>query len=122
MSELSFNNTEIAFRSKSDADLNRAYWLFRMVASNTLIKIGTPLTNFALKAGLPVKGLIRQTIFKHFCGGETIEGCQAAIRTLHSQGVGTILDYSVEGEESEAALDHTYQEILRTVEYAAKHP
>lgn len=119
--ELSFNDTEIAFRSKSDADLNRAYWLFKVISSNFLTKVGPPMTNFALKAGLPIKGLIRQTIFKHFCGGETIEGCKAAIHSLAQQRVGTILDYSVEGEDSEEAFDNTYREILRTIEYAAGH-
>lgn len=119
--ELSFNDTEIAFRNKSDADLNRAYWLFKIISSNFLTQVGPPLTNFSLKIGLPIKGLIRKTIFRHFCGGETIEGCAEAIRSLATQHVGTILDYSVEGENSEEAFDHTYREILRTIEYAADH-
>lgn len=118
---LDFSNTEVAFRNKSNQDLNRAYWLFKLISSNFLVKIGTPITNFSLKAGLPIKGLIRNTIYKHFCGGETIEGCADAIQGLSSQHVGTILDYSVEGEDSEEAFDHTYKELLRTVEYADKH-
>src|SRR5690606_36344449 len=80
--KLDFNNTEIAFRNKSDKDLEKAYWLFKIVASNSLIKIGTPLTNFALKIGLPIQGLIRNTIYKQFCGGESIEGCEQAIAEL----------------------------------------
>lgn len=120
--ELSFNDTEIAFRNKSDADLNRAYWLFKIISSNFLTQVGPPVTNLALKVGLPIKGIIRKTIFKHFCGGETIEGCQPAIQSLSAQRVGTILDYSVEGENSEKAFDNTYREILRTIEYAAGHP
>lgn len=119
--QLSFNNTEIAFRSKSDADLNRAYWLFKIIASNFLVRIGPPVTNAALKMGLPIKGIIRRTIFKHFCGGENIEDCKEAIYKLSSQHVGTILDYSIEGEDSEAVFDSTYQEILRTVDYASNH-
>lgn len=121
LGELSFNNTEIAFRSKSNGDLKRAYWLFKIISSNFLTRVGPPITNFALKIGLPIKGIIRQTIFKHFCGGETIEGCAPAIQTLAGQGVGTILDYSVEGEDSEEVFEATYQETLRTIEYAAKH-
>lgn len=80
--KLSFDNTEIAFKSKSDKDLDRAYWLFKMVASNTLIKIGTPITNFSLNIGLPIQGIIKNTIYKQFCGGETIQGCAPAIRQL----------------------------------------
>src|SRR5690554_376732 len=119
--KLSFNNTEIAFRSKSDADLNRAYWLFKIIANNFLVRIGPPITNSALKMGLPIKGIIRKTIFKHFCGGENIEDCKKAIYSLSSQKVGTILDYSIEGEDSEEGFDSTYKEILRTVDYAAQH-
>lgn len=119
--ELDFNNTEIAFRSKSDGDLNRAYWLFNIIANNFLVKVGTPITNFALKAGLPVKGIIKSTIFNHFCGGEDIDDCKPAIAKLASQEVGTILDYSAEGEDTEDAFDYTYKEILKTIEYATQH-
>ncbi len=118
--KLDFNNTEIAFQGKSNKDLNKAYWLFKMVASNTLIKIGTPITTFSLNIGLPIQGIIKNTIYKQFCGGESIEGCKNAIEDLGKGHVTTILDYSVEGEESEASFDACYQEILRTVE-AAKH-
>ena len=120
--KLSFENTKIAFQGKTDADLNRAYWLFKMVASNFLVKTGTPITNFALKIGLPIKGIIRKTIFKHFCGGESIADCQTSIETLAKSGVGTILDYSVEGENTEANFDKTQLEILRTVEKATNNP
>ena len=117
--ELSFENTEVAFRGKSNGDLNNAYWLFRILASNFLTRVGPPITNFALNIGLPIKGIIRSTIFKYFCGGETIAGCVPAINRLASQAVGTILDYSVEGEDTEAVFDETCNEILRTVAYAA---
>ena len=115
---LNFENTEIAFRNKSDKDLDRAYWLFKMVASSTLIKIGTPITNFSLNIGLPIQGIIRNTIYKQFCGGETIQGCSQAIAELGKGNVTTILDYSVEGEESEESFDACCQEVLDTVAYA----
>jgi len=118
--KLTFNNTEIAFRSKSNGELERAYWLFKIISSNFLTKVGPPITNFALHVGLPIKGLIRKTIFDHFCGGETIAGCEATIQQLAKQGVGTILDYSVEGEESEEAFDHVLDETLQTIERAKK--
>ncbi|WP_134088601.1 proline dehydrogenase family protein [Olivibacter sp. XZL3] len=118
--KLTFDNTEIAFRSKSTAELNRAYWLFKIISSNFLTKVGPPVTNFALNIGLPIKGIIKKTIFDHFCGGETIAGCEQAIQQLAAQHVGTILDYSVEGEESEQAFDHVLAETLRTIERAKK--
>ncbi len=117
---LSFENTEIAFRHASNSDLKRAYWLFRVININFLVKIGPPITNFAVKIGLPIKGLIKATIFKHFCGGETIRECEGTIKTLHTGGVGTILDYSIEGEDDETVFDNTSEEIQRTIRRAVK--
>jgi proline dehydrogenase len=112
---LSFENTEVAFRHASNYDLKRAYWLFRAINNNFLVKIGPGMTNFAMKIGLPIKGIIKATIFKQFCGGESISECDAAIRNLHKGGVGTILDYSVEGEEDEQVFNDTRDEIIRTI-------
>lgn len=119
--KLDFNNTEIAFRNKSDRDLEKAYWLFKMVSSNTLIKIGTPITNFALKIGVPIKGIIRNTIYNQFCGGESIEECEQVIAELGQAKVTTILDYSAEGKEAEGNFDDNCTEILRTVAYARRN-
>ncbi len=115
---LSFNNTEIAFKNKSGEDLNRAYWLFKIISSNFLTKVGPPLTNFALSARLPIVSIIKKTIFKHFCGGETISECESTINQLAEGCVGTILDYSVEGEEDEAVFSETAEEIIRTIKRA----
>ncbi|RVU02573.1 proline dehydrogenase [Mucilaginibacter limnophilus] len=120
--ELSFDNTEIAFRHSSNLDLKRAYWLFRIINVNSLVKIGPPITNFAINIGLPIKGIIKATIFRQFCGGETIEECTPTIQNLYAGGVGTILDYSVEGEEDEKVFDHTRDEIIRTIKRATGDP
>src|SRR5579864_4033869 len=116
---LSFDNTEIAFRHSSNAYLKRAYWLFRMININFFVKMGPPITNFAMSIGLPITGIIKATIFKHFCGGETIAECDNTIKNLHDSKVGTILDYSVEGEEDEQVFDHTRDEIMLTIKRAA---
>jgi proline dehydrogenase len=115
---LSFENTEIAFRNKSNADLNRAYYLYKVISSNFLVQIGPPITNFFLNIGLPLKSIIKATIFKQFCGGETIADCENTIKQLAIGKVGTILDYSVEGEEEEAVFDFTCEEIIRTINRA----
>jgi proline dehydrogenase len=115
---LSFENTEIAFRHSSNLDLKRAYWLFRMININFFVKMGPPITNFAMKIGLPIKGIIKATIFKHFCGGETIAECNSTIKNLYEGKVGTILDYSVEGEDEEQVLDATRDEIILTIKRA----
>ncbi|TKC09008.1 proline dehydrogenase family protein [Pedobacter frigoris] len=116
---LNFDNTEVAFRNKSNGELNAAYWLFKIISSNFLTKVGPPITNFFMNIGMPIKGIIKATIFKHFCGGETIAECEHTIAQLNSGQVGTILDYSVEGEEEEEVFDFTCEEIIRTIERAA---
>jgi proline dehydrogenase len=116
---LSFENTEIAFRHSTNSALKRAYWLFRMINVNFLVKIGPPITNFAINIGLPIKGLIKATIFNHFCGGETIAECNNTIKNLSKGGVGTILDYSIEGEDDEQVFDNTCEEIIHTIARAS---
>ncbi len=120
--KLNFDNTEIAFRSKSKAELNSAYWLFKIMSSNFLTQVGPPVTNLMLNAGLPIQGIIKKTIFKQFCGGETIAECEKTIAQLGTVKVGTILDYSVEGEEEEHVFDYTCAEIIRTIDRAEGDP
>ena len=120
---VSFENTEIAFKSKSDSDLNRAYWLFRIIASPRVVKFGKSATNFAIKTHLPINGIIKKTIFKQFCGGETIEECEKTTQNLGAFGIGTILDYSVEGKTSSEDFEKTTLEIIATLDKAksSKH-
>jgi proline dehydrogenase len=115
---ISFNNTEVAFSGKSNNDLNRSYWLFKLVSNSTFVNIGKSLTTFAIKTYLPIKALIKATIFKQFCGGETIHECDRTIKELGKFNVGTILDYSVEGKESEQDFDACQRETIETIEKA----
>jgi proline dehydrogenase len=115
---LSFDNTQIAFSGKTNSDLNRSYWLFKMVSNSGFVNIGKSLTTFAIKAHLPIKGMIKATIFKQFCGGETIQECDKAIKELGKFHIGTILDYSVEGKESEKDFDACTAETIATVNKA----
>jgi proline dehydrogenase len=118
---ISFENTTVAFAGKTDADLKKAYWLFKLVANHSLVKFGKLATNFALATRLPIKGLVKKTIFKQFCGGETIEECVAAINYLKNNGVGAILDFSVEGKHEIEDFDRTAQEIIKTIEAAGQN-
>ncbi|MFI5453524.1 proline dehydrogenase family protein [Pedobacter sp. UC225_61] len=120
--KINFDNTEIAFRNKTNGELNQAYWLFKLISSNFLTKIGPPITNFLLNIGFPIKGAIKATIFKQFCGGETINECEQTIEQLSLGNVGTILDYSVEGEDEEEVFDFTCEEIIRTINRADGDP
>ncbi|WP_430400760.1 proline dehydrogenase family protein [Flavobacterium sp.] len=113
-----FNNTEVAFSLKSDTELERAYFLFKLIESQPLVKIGTAVTNFALKAHLPVEGLIRSTVFDHFCGGVNEHDCLSVVDKMYTKGVSSVLDYSVEGKEEEAQFDAALEMILKTVDFA----
>jgi proline dehydrogenase len=115
-----FNNTKIAFSLKSDSELERAFFLFKLIQSQPMVKIGTAVTNFALKAHLPVEGLIRSTVFDHFCGGVTEEDCIPNIENMHSNGVYSVLDYSVEGNETEKQFDLVKAKTLKNIEFAKK--
>lgn len=113
-----FNNTEVAFSLKSDTELERAYFLFKLIEKEPLVKIGTAVTNFALKAHLPVEGLIRSTVFDHFCGGINEVDCLSVVDRMYTKGVSSVLDYSVEGKEEEAQFDAALDMTLRTIDFA----
>ncbi len=113
-----FTNTQIAFALKSDSELERAYFLFKLIESQPLVKIGTAVTNFALKAHLPVEGLIRSTVFDHFCGGINENDCLAVVDKMFTKGVCSVLDYSVEGKEEESQFDAALEMTLKTIEFA----
>ncbi len=116
--KLDFQDTATAFADKTNSDLREKYRLFKLMNSPALVSFGTSLTNFALACGLPVKGLIKHSVFEQFCGGETIEECQKTIEKLGDSHIGTILDYSVEGKSEEEDFEHTKDEIVGTIKRA----
>jgi len=113
-----FNDTHVAFSLKSDTELDRAYFLFKLIDSQPLVRIGTAVTNFAIKAHLPVEGLIRATVFDHFCGGVSEDDCLSVVDKMYTKGVSSVLDYSVEGKEEEAQFDAALEMTLKTIEFA----
>lgn len=116
--KLDFQDTATAFADKTTAELKEKHRLFKMMNSPTMVSLGTGLTKFALKIGLPVKGLIKHTIYEQFIGGETIEECQKVIEKLGKSHIGTILDYSVEGKSEEEDFEYTKDEIVKTIQRA----
>lgn len=113
-----FNNTEVAFSLKSDTELDRAYFLFKLINNQPLVRIGTAVTNFAIKAHLPVEGLIRATVFDHFCGGVNEQDCLPVVDKMFLKGVSSVLDYSVEGKEDESHFDAALEMTLKTIVFA----
>lgn len=120
---ISFDNTEFAFEYKSDKELKKARFLFSLMGNALLVRMGIKATPWTIKAGLPVKGLIRNTIFRQFVGGETLEETSVVAKKLGEYHVQAILDYGVEGgDDGDAGFDHATEEFIRVINYAATQP
>jgi proline dehydrogenase len=120
---ISFDNTEFAFEYKTDKQLKRARFLFSSMAKPWLVKIGTRLTPWAIRAHLPIRGIIRKTIFAQFVGGETLEETAIVAKKLGEYNVKVILDYGVEGgNDGEKGFGHATEEFIRVINYAATQP
>ncbi len=119
--KLDLNNTAIAFASLSDQQLRQAIFLFKVIGSPLVVKLGPTFADLSLKLRLPIQGLIKKTIFSHFCGGETIPDCLPRIEQLGTKSVGTILDFAREGGGQEEDFDLVTKEIIRTIDMAAQH-
>lgn len=114
----SFENTSIAFGSKPDQKLKKMHLLFKLMNQRWIVYIGTRCIQAALSIHLPIKRLIKKTLFEQFCGGETIDECDKTIQALAQYHIKTILDYSAEGECSEKSFEKTTEEILKTIQKA----
>ena len=105
-----FQNTEVAFKVKSNNDLKRALMLFRMISYGFIVKAGNRVVPFALKIGFPMGWIVKPTVFRHFCGGENLDECKPVVEKLGTANVKSILDYSVEGGEDDFKIEVAYQE------------
>jgi proline dehydrogenase len=121
MAKVDFSDTGIAFERKSDRELKETAFLFKMMNNSHLVEFGSHMTLWALKLRLPIKGIIKKTIFKQFCGGATFEECNKSIQELAAYNVAAILDYGAEGKEDDAAFDITVKESIKSVRFAAEH-
>lgn len=118
--KISFDNLEVAFAAKSDAELRKTYLVFALLNNKFISDLGIALTNFSFKLRLPIKGLMKQTMFGHFCGGETIQESIEACKKLSQFGVESLLDLSVEGKGDEESFEKTTEEIYQTMVESSK--
>ena len=117
-----FDDTQVAFRSKTNLELRRAQLLFRLVARQSLVRFGKWVTEYFLRWGIPVSVFYRWSVFDHFCGGETVDDSRKVVDELHAQSVSSILHYSVEGSSQESFFDFTLEKTLETIAFAANNP
>lgn len=113
--KISFENLEVAFASKTDAELRKMYLIFATLNNNLISDLGVGLANLAFKLKLPIKGIMKKSMFGHFCGGETIDETILACQKLADYGVQAILDLSVEGKGDEESFEKTTEEIYQTM-------
>ena len=119
---LDFNNTEIAFLSKSNNDLRNAYLLYSTIASPALVKGAKGISEFALKMGVPVGWAVKPTLYRQFVGGETLDECTKTVQMLSRENVKSVLDYSAEGGKELGDVERAYQETIRSIDYAKGNP
>ncbi|MFA7081871.1 MAG: proline dehydrogenase family protein [Bacteroidales bacterium] len=118
---IDFNNSEISFKNKKSKELREAYLLFKVMNNPFMVKIGKHLVNIAFTLHLPIQWIIRNTIYKYFVGGRSIEDCAKTVDKLSKSNIGTILDYAAEGEEKEEFFDNTFEQVMKTIDFAHKH-
>ncbi len=122
MRKIDFEDTRTAFSIKSNRDLRRAYILFKLISYPILVKIGNPVIQVFSALRIPIGWVVRPTAFKHFVGGGNLKACQPAVEKLRTANVYSILDYSVEGKDSDKAIEAALQETLRAVKHAGNNP
>jgi len=118
--QLSFENTQIAFENKSTKELKKAQFLFAMMGSPNATWMGMGLAKITLKLNLPFKGIIKNTIYSQFCGGETLEEIRVTTQKYKDYHLGFCLDYGIEGAQTEEEFDRAVTEFKKTIEFAAQ--
>lgn len=116
---INFDDTATAFAYRTTGELKNSHFVFASMSKPWMVKVGTMLTTWALKVKLPVKGIIKKTLFNQFCGGESVKDCAKTINRLGDKNVQTILDYSVEGLNNEDSYNDTKEEALRVIDFAS---
>lgn len=118
---IDFSNTEIAFSHLSNTELRRTAWLFNMMSKPFLVKYGSRLALCAVENNLPLaERVVKSTVFRQFCGGTTLLDSQPAIEHLWKFNTLTVLDYGAEAKETELDFNHTMNENIRAIDYAAR--
>ena len=113
---LVFNNTKIAFNYKSNFDLKRAYFLFKLLSLGYISRFGRKLLKTLVWMNFPIDSLIKKTVYAQFCGGTDILDCVEVINNLKKSNVYSILDYSIEGSVNENDFENSFNKCLKILE------
>lgn len=113
------DNTKNGFILKSNFELIKAYFLFKIISSRTLTNFGKNLLKLCLKLRLPVLFIVKATVFRQFCSGENLQESFKTVKKLNDRKVKSYLHYSVEGQENEKTYDNSLKEVIKSIEFAA---
>lgn len=120
--DFSLSDTSVAFSRLSDSELRRTYYLFKLMNNSTLVRLGTTWTQWALDIGLPIRGILKHTIFRQFCSGESIPESQGVLENLSNQNVYTMMDYGKEAAKTEEELEQTVLFLVKSLDLAKSDP
>ena len=115
---INFNNLERAFKDKSNKDLYRAYVLFLAIKNPYLTSFLTKILKIFIYLNIPLENIIKKTVYRHFCGGTDINECNNTINKLWKSNIGTILDFSAEGKESNDDFEKVYKQTILSINKA----
>tara|TARA_B100000123_G_scaffold266913_1_gene239640 strand:- start:24 stop:1190 length:1167 start_codon:yes stop_codon:yes gene_type:complete len=115
-----FKNLKVAFKDKSNFELNRSLLIFSIISNPIISKSLITLTKTLIKLRIPINFFIKHTIFKQFCGGTNINNTRRTIDKLWKSKIGSILDYSVEGKDKEVDFKRVKNETINNIIKASK--
>ena len=110
-----FENTRVAFKMKNNFHLYNAIFLFNIITRKVLVKFFTNITMLMLKINLPIKWILKKTIYRHFCGGIDLYECNEIINKMYKMNVHSILDYSVEAQKDEILFEKSCEKKIEII-------
>ena len=116
-----FEDTQTAYSTKSNGDLQKAKALFQLIGNNSLVSLGSSLATIALSLHLPVSPIFKWTVYNYFCGGETFDECKKTIQGLQSNNVGVLLNYGVELKEEEEDFNKTMDRNIEALDFSGEN-
>lgn len=114
---INFSSLPASLKLKSNSQLNTSIFLFKMMDYPWLIRLGQVMMPIFVR--IPgIKQIIKATIFRQFCGGETLEEVKQTIEILAKYNINAIADYSAEQANTTEEQEITKENILASIAFA----
>ncbi|CAH1000258.1 hypothetical protein LEM8419_01407 [Neolewinella maritima] len=118
-----FTDTQLTFSHLDNTRLRATRELFRLMGLPWLTRIMGSMGVQAINWGLPgAKWMVKNTLYKQFVGGTTLEAAEQAIARLATREVDSILDYGAEGKDTSEGMQAAFEESLRATRFASETP